>query len=93
MIAAPGKVQVTNLPLSVANTLYFFDVPQDTTHITLIARNKSTLKLSFNDATDYLTLYGGMGYCESNLKFNGAISLISSADNEVAEIICWYGQS
>ncbi len=91
MIAAPGRVQVTNLPLPSANTLYFFDVPQDTSAFTLKARNNSTIKLSFNDFSDYITIPGGAGYYETNLKFNGAITFISSANNEVMEIVCWYG--
>ncbi len=49
MIAAPGKVQVSNFLLPVANDIYFFDVPENTCHLTLQARNQSTLKVSFND--------------------------------------------
>ncbi len=93
MIAAPGRVQIANVPLPLKDTLYFYDVPQDTTHVTLKARNNSTIKLSFNDDTEYLTLHPNTGYWEENIKFNGALSFISSTDNEVMEIICWYGQS
>lgn len=91
MIAAPGRVLLSNFPLPSANTLYYFDVPKDTTHLTLKARNGSTIKLSFNDDPTYFTLGPRWGYYEQNIKFNGMIGFISSADNEVMEIICWYG--
>lgn len=92
MIAAPGKVQVSNIDLPTAGNIYFFDVPENTCHCDLIARNKSTLKVSFNDQHEYITIPGGAGYAFTNVKYNGAISFISSANNEVVEIVCWYGQ-
>ena len=92
MIAAPGKVLVTNLDLPVAGDIYFFDVPENTCHFTAIARNKSIIKLSYDDQHEYITVPAGCGYYDTNLKYNGAISFISSAPNETVEIVCWYGQ-
>lgn len=91
MYNAPGKVQIDNIELPLANNLYFYDVPQDTCHFLVKSRNGSNVKLSFNDEYRYVTLNRGMVYYEQNVRFNGALSFISNQDNEVMEIICWYG--
>ncbi len=93
MIAVPREVQISNFDLPVAGEIYFFDVPKNTCHFTIIARNKSKLQISYNDLHEYITIPAGCGYYENSTIFNGTISLISSKDNEVAEIVCWYGSN
>ena len=92
MFDAPGKVYVLNLPLPLAGQEYSVQIPPYTSHITVQARGKSSVKVCFtageSDINYFTIKYGGC-YSDQILKANIKIYATGTQDGETLEIIAW----
>ncbi len=96
MIEAPGKACIINLALPTAGVEYSVALPSYTTHLTIQARGKSSVKVCFTAGesnTNYFTIKYGGCYSDQFIRAAQRIYAQSTQDGETLEIIAWVNPS
>ncbi len=88
-----AKPSIENVSMPVANTEYSYDIPTGTRKFSVKLRDLGyELKICFvsgeSDET-YITLSAGKTYTENEIKGSGTLYFMTTANNQVAEILLY----
>jgi hypothetical protein len=87
----PGKVQVINAVMNVANEFSAIYTPDRwfIDSFTIQARDLAPLQIRFDGSEGILTLKSGGVYWEQGIHYNGGIHVSSDTPGTVVEAVLW----